>query len=539
MSTINEAKLFEEFRDFVSQTRSDFDLSLQPGGHLSLCNSGRRGDVKEFNLGLIELKSAIDDIIRLRNVFAPHVNYDEKQWRDLGGQNFTDRVTSSLITVQTKPFFTALSKTIDWANGKLPSSYQEGRIDLSENALNNTRNALNHCINASSPVSPTSTTQPPIKFTPHPEQDNNLNCLVKSLLTKSFVILTGASGTGKTQLAEGLARHYAEGDASRFAVVAVGADWTDNRHVLGFVNHLHTVSIAAVETPVFQSTPVLDLLLRAANDRENKPYFLVLDEMNLSHVERYFADFLSAMERREGTLQLHSSQSSLPRSENDTLGVPQEIPFPRNLFVIGTVNVDETTYMFSPKVLDRANVIEFRMKDTDLQNFLNGDGSLPDYGSATSEEAQDFFRLASSDALDDLPEPVKAAAGEQLQKIFAIMEGCRFEFGYRAAKEVMRFLKICRHLAEDKTAWDGGAWLTDMDTQILQKLMPRLHGGKARMVPLLTDLGYLCHGTPKPAGARLDTLEALQGTAKFPRSFEKIRAMAKVLIEEQFVSFIC
>jgi MoxR-like ATPase len=364
--------------------------------------------------------------------------------------------------------------------------------------------------------------------------------LAQSLLTKPFAILTGASGTGKTRLAESLAKHYTGGDESRYSVVAVGADWTDSRHVLGFVNHLRPVITAEGELPLYQSTPVLDLLLRATA-AENLPHFLVLDEMNLSHVERYFADFLSAMERPKGALELHSSGSNeltrLPRFKDDDTGVPRRLPFPRNLFVIGTVNVDETTYMFSPKVLDRANVIEFRMSPQDLANFLSGDGSYPEAGEASASELQAFLALAKEKELEALP--VMDEVKTHLAAIFSLMEKARFEFGYRAASEVIRYLKICRHLSDEKAAWDENGWVADLDTQILQKLLPRLHGGMGRMGPLLTGLGHLCHGTQVPPPARLDSLASLDGDGLFPRSLRKIRSMANVLRDEQFVSFIC
>jgi hypothetical protein len=358
--------------------------------------------------------------------------------------------------------------------------------------------------------------------------------LFHSLLTKPFAILTGASGTGKTRLAERLAKCYACGDESRYTVVAVGADWTDNRHVLGFVNHLR-------ELPLYQSTPVLDLLLNA-EAHKNVPHFLVLDEMNLSHVERYFADFLSAMERPNGTFDLHGASAGddtkLPRYEGDTLGVPGRLAFPKNLFVIGTVNVDETTYMFSPKVLDRANVIEFRMNEADLRNFLDGDGSYPDTAPANEEQAASFLATAQNKDLESLP-MIKDVSG-LLEEIFALMARARFEFGYRATGEVIRYLKICRTLATDKTAWDDGGWKQDFDKQILQKLLPRLHGGMGRMGPLLTGLGHFCHGAAMPAQARIDSLASLDGnTARFTKSFAKISVMAEVLREEQFVSFIC
>ena len=358
--------------------------------------------------------------------------------------------------------------------------------------------------------------------------------IAQSLLTKPFTILTGASGTGKTRLAESLAKSYACGDESRYAVVAVGADWTDNRHVLGFVNHLR-------ELPLYQSTPVLDLLLHA-DAHTDVPHFLVLDEMNLSHVERYFADFLSAMERPDGALDLHGAgagdDTRLPRFDGDPVGVPRRLAFPKNLFVIGTVNVDETTYMFSPKVLDRANVIEFRMTDSDLGNFLTGDGSYPETEPATEEQAKSFLAAAQNRELEALP--MMEEISGLLKEVFALMAKARFEFGYRATGEVIRYLKICRTLATDKTAWDDGGWKQDFDHQILQKLLPRLHGGMGRMGPLLTGLGHFCHGSALPAQARIDSLASLdKNTARFPKSFAKISVMAEVLREEQFVSFIC
>jgi hypothetical protein len=149
------------------------------------------------------------------------------------------------------------------------------------------------------------------------EAEGNLipkTCLNASLLAKPFTILTGNSGTGKTRSAEDLAARFRDADDPKLAknvtLVAVGADWTDNRSVVGYVNHLREIGPDGNKRPVYQSTPVLDLLLEASKPgRESVPHFLILDEMNLSHVERYFADFLSAMELedKEKALKLHSA----------------------------------------------------------------------------------------------------------------------------------------------------------------------------------------------------------------------------------------
>jgi hypothetical protein len=364
--------------------------------------------------------------------------------------------------------------------------------------------------------------------------------IFRSILSKPFVILTGASGTGKTKLAESLVEYYADGEKQNSALVAVGADWADSRSVLGFVNHLRTFD----DLPVYQSTPVLDLMLRALN-KPDLPHFLILDEMNLSHVERYFADFLSAMEQKQGQLHLHSESSSLPRFEGDGVRVPPILEYPGNLFVIGTVNVDETTYMFSPKVLDRSNVIEFKVEGPKLEAFLGNPGAYPDVEPAAAGQAEAFLALAKrtrTDGLDALPANVSSNVIIHVMKIFDVMQKGRFEFAYRSSIELIRFLQVSRHLAPDKAEWDASTWQSDLDTQILQKLLPRLHGSVGRIGELLGNLAGICHDGGNSGTITMDEaleLNSNDADVLFKRSLEKLQAMIRTLMDEHFVSFIC
>src|SRR5690606_32630707 len=135
-------------------------------------------------------------------------------------------------------------------------------------------------------------------------------------------------------------------DNSQYGIVPVGADWTNREPLLGYPDGLRE------DNYVLPDNGVLGLILKAL-ENSKLPYFLILDEMNLSHVERYFADFLSIMETKE-SIQLYSGHDR----DSGNKSIPKKIYWPENLFIIGTVNIDESTYMFSPKVLDRANVIE-------------------------------------------------------------------------------------------------------------------------------------------------------------------------------------
>jgi hypothetical protein len=187
-------------------------------------------------------------------------------------------------------------------------------------------------------------------------EENLINRYVCSLMTKPFVILSGLAGSGKTQLALAFARAMSENVEQQLCVVPVGADWTNREPLLGYPNALKQGEYMLPESGALQ------IMMRALRNPQ-KPYFLVLDEMNLSYVERYFADFLSALES-------HQEIPLWEKTDECDSEVPAKISLPKNLFIIGTINVDETTYMFSPKVLDRANVIEFKISDDEMEQFL-------------------------------------------------------------------------------------------------------------------------------------------------------------------------
>ena len=384
-----------------------------------------------------------------------------------------------------------------------------------------------------------------------PTKETLTKNLVISALTKPFVILTGASGTGKTKLAESVAHYLANADSSNFKIVPVGADWTDNRHVLGFVNHLRDDGTDG-KRPIYQTTDILDLLLEASENKD-VPYFLILDEMNLSHVERYFADFLSVMERSGGRISLHkegsgdNAESRLLRHPDDKLGVPQAIDYPQNLFVIGTVNIDETTYMFSPKVLDRATVIEFKVGTEAIGSYLENPAGYPEMNRAADGVAKVFLELslnARADGLAAMDVGLKKVLNQHLLEIFGIMEKGRYEFAYRTINEVIRYLKVCHELAEDKKAWMDGEWKADFDAQILQKILPKLHGSIGRISDLIVGLAHYCYrgelpSEAAPAFSKLKDVVGLDSKdATFSQSFKKLQAMAATLQSEQFVSFI-
>jgi len=384
--------------------------------------------------------------------------------------------------------------------------------------------------------------------------DTLLDGFLAAIISKPFTILTGASGTGKTKIAELLTKHLSDEAKSSYAVVPVGADWTDNRNVLGFVNHLRDDG-SGTKQPIFQSTEVLNLLLNA-DQNPDYPHFLILDEMNLSHVERYFSDFLSVMEQNDGELKLHSEgDRKLRRFKDDAVKVPQALAYPKNLFVIGTVNIDETTYMFSPKVLDRANVIEFTVSAEDIGAFLAEPKAYQEIEQAEEGIAEgllDLARKAQDSDWEQLPSAPAKLIADHLLNLFKILKDGRFEFAYRTAKEVNTYLRVCRHLSEDATAWDGGEWAKNLDDQVLQKLLPKLHGSMGRIGNLLASLASYCHsgeykapenhsGASQQNQSRNQLEEAsklIVEDAKFPRSLEKLQAMIHTLRDEQFVSFI-
>lgn len=329
--------------------------------------------------------------------------------------------------------------------------------------------------------------------------------LSNALAAKPFTILAGGTGTGKTRAAKLVATSIAGRD--NVEVVAVGADWTDNRPLLGFRNLL----VEGGKTYV--APPALRIILKALGNPA-KPHFLILDEMNLSHVERYFADFLSSMESKE-PLKLHDSAEAL--MTEDGIAVNGKVSWPGNLFVIGTVNIDETTYMFSPKVLDRAHVIEFKVPWDEIQAGLAGavNGEIPPLA---PEQVEAFMEVAT---LKDksLDEGDQAALLEVLSDMHEALDGTRFVFAHRTARECLNYIASAQALSEAGIV-DTRDVTQLIDLAILQKALPKLNGS---------------------AGTLSNVLEALIKVADdhdLKLCEKKLRAMQAQLKADQFVSFI-
>ncbi len=383
-----------------------------------------------------------------------------------------------------------------------------------------------------------------------------VNRFIASLLTKPFVILTCLSGSGKTQLAQAFV-HWVTKNQNQYKIIPVGADWTNREPLLGYPNGLEPKSYVTPDSSALQ------LIIEASKEgNKSKPYFMILDEMNLSHVERYFADFLSIMESHE-KLKLYSGENRYSKYINEEgpdeeFFIPQEIEWPRNLFIIGTVNIDETTYMFSPKVLDRANVIEFRITPEEMRDFFSDRKELEmealfidndkSKGGVGQSMGEDFFKLAKEKKVIKIPE--MKGDDNVLNKFFAELQIVGSEFGYRTATEIellITMLGINDFVDETIQPLNNNV---KIDIAIMQKLLPKLHGSRKKLAgPLETLAGFCIDRIEDPKAddqIKNKTLyqqfisekrDPSKWAIKYPISFEKIERMYKNVIENGFTSY--
>ena len=288
----------------------------------------------------------------------------------------------------------------------------------------------------------------------------------------------------------------------QYSIIPVGSNWTDSRYVIGYQN---------VISGKYVKTASLDLMQLAEKDAHN-PYLLILDEMNLSHVEKYFSDVISCMESNEAII--------LSKNEED--GKVSTVSLNPNLFIIGTVNMDETTHTFSPKVLDRSNVIEFEPASVSdflekeitynhqcnidfLQNCMEG----LECRTKNSKEIVDILKKSNEKMADEFI--------TILDSIQSKMKAMKLPFGYRTLDEISRFMYVAWRY-EGEGPFNN--WKIYLDAQVLQKILPKIHGNLSIYKPL-EDLCEICENNG------------------LTRSSNKIKQMKTVLQNQRYVSFNC
>ncbi|MEC2922151.1 MrcB family domain-containing protein [Bacillus tropicus] len=327
-----------------------------------------------------------------------------------------------------------------------------------------------------------------------------------SLKTKPFVILSGISGTGKTKIVQWFAESLgATEENGQFTLIPVRPDWSDSSDLLGYVNLQGE----------FQERPLIKVL-ENADANPNRPYFVVLDEMNLARVEYYFSDFLSVIESRKWKDGKIVTSPVLPESITN-----KHITIPSNVYIIGTVNMDETTHPLSKKVLDRANTIEFNTVNLDYFNFLmDVEEKEAEIASNRSLETEYLHLKECFKDNEDLVRNISNV----LIEINKILESVGAQVGYRIRDE------ICFYMAYN----EKGKLLSfdeALDYQIYQKILPRLAGSDGRTEEVLKQLYVLCANEEYDSGNN----DALY--AKYPRSANKLSHMLRRFEYDGFTSF--
>ena len=350
-----------------------------------------------------------------------------------------------------------------------------------------------------------------------------------SLKSKPFVILAGTSGTGKSRLVKLFAESIgATTENGRFTLIPVRPDWSDSSDLLGF-RDLQNVFHAGLLTPI----------LYEAIDHSEHPYFVCLDEMNLARVEYYLSDILSIIETREikndKIMTDYLFHDDAFGTDEDARDKYSQLYIPENVFFIGTVNMDETTFPFSKKVLDRANTIEF--SDVDLAF----DFTDREYVDVQPRTLHNHFLKSEFLILKDCKEHGQVVQDTiaKLQRINDTLKQANLQFGYRVRDE------ICFYMVYNQK-FDLLSFNQAMDFEILQKILPRIQGSSARIKEVLKSLFEICTAsrTSYQNESSASVYEKMDTYCKnniknipFPKSAIKIAFMMRRWEEDGFTSY--
>lgn len=342
-----------------------------------------------------------------------------------------------------------------------------------------------------------------------------------ALRTKPFMLLAGISGTGKSRIVRKLAQATITENLQRangytgedfandrwtlhsptnFELIQVKPNWHNSMDVIGYLSN--------IPSPHYVFTPFIEFIVKAWQHPE-VPFFLCLDEMNLAPVEEYFAEFLSAIESRsfEGgeymtdpiikpfnsfgedvaKMMVNTLFPNFTAADkNSLLGKivdhleTKGLTLPKNLIVIGTVNMDETTFSFSRKVLDRAMSVE--MNEVNYDSFLNDttDDDLKAIVQAFEKNDDADLNallvdrhIEAKEIIDELGDDAKFAI-DYLKRINALLEGTPFKLGYRAANEALIYLQASQEFGQTDR-------IAALDNFTLMKILSRIEGDESKL----------------------------------------------------------
>ena len=330
---------------------------------------------------------------------------------------------------------------------------------------------------------------------------SNYRPYITAIKSKPFLLLAGISGTGKSRIVRELARacweegtdDYKAQKPKNFQMVQVKPNWHDSSDLIGYVSRASGKS-------EYVAGEFLKFIAKAWEDTET-PYFLCLDEMNLAPVEQYFAEYLSVIESRksheDGTV---TTDPILEKSAEDWYRVltseltnddnvrnrflEEGICIPQNFIVVGTVNMDETTFSFSRKVLDRAMTIE--MNEVDLHGGLTK--RHESIGKLSNAELVGSA-VEGVDVYNDYTNVCDIALG-YLQKVNDVLEDTPFKVAYRTRNEFLLYVVNNLPYCKDENGNDleqGYVIARALDEITSMKVLSRIEGDDTKVSDELLD----------------------------------------------------